>query len=88
MKFSELTKCPFCGSEEYYTTSYCFGRVDYYQRFDGGETDNGGMYAGLSERERKTERAYCGHCEKYLGDIEADTVGKEAVKALAKGANR
>lgn len=84
MKFSELTKCPFCGSEEYYTTSYCFGRVDYYQRFDGGETYNNDMYDSLSERERKTERAYCSCCGKYLGNIEADTVGKEAVKALAE----
>lgn len=88
MKFSELTECPFCGSDEYYTSIHMFGRVSCYARFDGGEAYNGDMHDNLRKRRRKTKRAYCVYCEKYLGDIEADTVGSEAAKALAKGAKK
>lgn len=88
MKFSELTECPFCGSDEYYTSTYMFGIVDCRVRFDGEEAENGNMYESLSERRRKTERAYCVCCEKYLGDIEADTVGREAARAVERGASK
>lgn len=84
MKFSELAKCPFCGSEKYYMNCYCFGRVRCNLRFDGEEADNTTMYDGLSIKQLK--RVYCFHCKKYLGDIEADTVGKEAAKVLAEEA--
>ena len=45
-------------------------------------------FSELTECPLEGKRCYCSNCEKYLGDIEADTVGKEAAKALAKGENQ
>lgn len=37
MKFSELTECPFCGYDEFYTTGYVYGTIRCRSRFDGKE---------------------------------------------------
>ena len=83
MKFSELTKCPFCDHDEFYTNDYYRGRSSYYQRFDGNEAkDNSQMYEALSHVQGT--RAYCGRCWSYLGNTLTDKLGKKAEKALAE----
>ncbi len=44
MKFSQLKKCPFCGSDKYYTTESCYGTYEFTQSFTGKECDNSDMY--------------------------------------------
>ena len=44
MKFSQLMKCPFCGSDKYYTTKSCYGAYEFTQSFTGKECDNSDMY--------------------------------------------
>ena len=81
MKFSELTKCPFCEHEEFCTHDYYKGTSEFFQRFDGGEaTDNSQMYDGLLHKQGA--RAYCGNCWSYLGNTLTDKLGKRAEKAL------
>lgn len=83
MKFSELKKCPLCGSEEFYTNDYYRGTSEFYQRFDGEEAnDNSQMYDGLIHLQGK--RAYCGNCSAYLGNTKTDKLGKRAERALLK----
>ena len=82
MKFSELTKCPFCEHEEFYTKDYYKGTSEFFQRFDGKEAkDNSQMYDGLIHMQGV--RAYCGNCWSYIGNIVTDKIGKKAEKALA-----
>ena len=84
MKFSELTSCPFCGAEQFYTHNYMYGSNIYRQRFDGGEPEhNEDMYDGLIVEEGA--RAYCAECEKYIGNLTIDRVGKLAEQALKRG---
>lgn len=83
MKFSELTKCPFCGGDEFYTKEYAFGTVEIAIRFDGEEADNGGAYDNL--RHKGTGACYCRLCHTYLGNLERDTVSKKAEKVLKGG---
>lgn len=80
MKFSQLKKCPFCGSDEYYTTEFCFGTYTFTQSFTGKECDNSDMYEGLQTRINK--KVYCRNCNEYLGNIIEDTLSKKAEKAL------
>lgn len=80
MKFSELTECPFCGNDEYFHKIYVKGSTKHYHLFSGEIADNSELYKSIPMIEDK--RCYCSVCEKYLGDIEADTVGREAAKAL------
>lgn len=81
MKFSDLTKCPFCGYEEFYTHDYIFGTSEYFQRFDGKEaTDNSQMYDFLTHQQGA--RAYCCNCWSYLGNIITNELGKKAEKEL------
>lgn len=82
MKFSSLKSCPFCGYDEYYEKQYAKGHIYFNVRFDGDATGNEEMYEGLSFIQ--SGRAYCGHCEKYLGNILSDVLGKEAEKAYNK----
>lgn len=83
MKFSELTKCPFCGCDEFYTNDRFVGVSGYNQRFDGGEAyDNSQMYDGLTHIQGS--RAYCNSCFKYLGDVIKDKVGVVAFRKLKK----
>lgn len=35
MKFSDLTRCPFCGNDEFYTKQQIKGSCYYIERFDG-----------------------------------------------------
>ena len=85
MKFSELTKCPFCEYEEFYTHDYYKGTSDFFQRFDGEEAiDNSQMYDGLLHKQGA--RAYCGNCLSYLGNTITDRLGIRAEKALKGGA--
>lgn len=82
MKFSEIKKCPFCGSDRYYATEYYYGSFEFEQSFTGEECDNSGMYDGLSIKSNK--RAYCKNCKKYLGNVIDNTVGKDAEKVLSE----
>lgn len=81
MKFSELTCCPFCGAEQFYTKNYMYGTNAYRQRFDGEEAcNNEDMYEGLIVREGA--RAYCEDCGRYIGNLTIDKVGKKAKDAF------
>ena len=84
MKFSELLCCPFCGAEQFYTKNYMRGTGVFRQRFDGEEPKhNEDMYDGLTTKEGA--RAYCEDCQKYIGDVTKDKVGKVAERALKGG---
>ena len=80
MKFNELTECPYCGCDEFYSTAYLYGTTHYAQRFDGEETDNEDLYGSLHNRPI-SGRAYCRACEKYLGNMLKNTVGIKAAEA-------
>ena len=83
IKFSDLSKCPFCSCEEYYTQNYMHGSSSYYQRFDSSEaTDNSQMYDGLTVIRGK--RAYCANCYRFLGNVESDLPSKN-VRDKLKG---
>ena len=60
-----IDRCPYCGSDaEYYTKDYVCGSTRCYQRFDGGEADNTGLYDLL--RNRQGKYAYCANCDSRL----------------------
>ena len=81
MKFSKLISCPFCGGKQFYTRNYMYGTGPYRQRFDGGEPDNNeNMYDCLTVKEG--QKAYCDDCNKYIGNLATDELGKEAEKTL------
>lgn len=84
MKLSDLEQCPFCGSDEYFTTEYVYGTLYYNERFDGEETHNGELYDGLNSK-NYSGRAYCCNCKKYLGNKKTNTVSTQVEKALRKG---
>ena len=85
MKFSELSCCPFCGAEQFYTKNYMYGAGVYRQRFDGEEPEgNEDMYDGLIVQEGT--KAYCEDCGRYIGNLTTDRVGKVAEQALKGGA--
>lgn len=86
MKFSELSCCPFCGAEQFYTKNYMYGTGVYRQRFDGEEPEgNEDMYDGLTVQEGT--KAYCEDCGRYIGNLTTDRVGKVAEQALKGGAS-
>lgn len=87
MKFSELTECPFCGYDEFYTTLYLCGTTRYGECFNGDEAHNEQMYDSLCTR-RYTGKAYCRNCEKYLGNKESNTLSKAAEKQLSQNERR
>ena len=82
MKLNELTKCPFCGHDEYYVSEYYYGYFDFTYNFNGECGDNSGMYDGLSVRTNK--RVRCKRCDKYLGDFYTGDVSKSVENAFAR----
>ena len=81
MKLSELSCCPYCGCEQFYTHDYMYGSTVFRQRFDGGEPENNeDMYEGLIVN--YGAKAYCEECNKYIGNVKKDTVGKNAQRVL------
>ena len=82
MKFSDLTECPFCGNDEFYTKDYIQGPSWYFRRFDGKEADNTEMYDCTNHIQGK--RAYCAKCNEYLGNIETDVLAKSALRRKEK----
>lgn len=69
-----LTKCPYCGHDEYYVLFSMKGKSVYHYRFDGQtndqlqgsqKIDNSGMYDNFSYIEYKT--IFCSNCNKRLG---------------------
>lgn len=80
MKFSDLKCCPFCGNDEFYEKQYAKGPIYFNMRFDGEETHNETMYDSLTTIQ--SGRVYCNHCEKYLGNMLSDALGKEAERAI------
>lgn len=86
MKFSDLTECPFCGCEEYYTKEYVCGVIRYNECFDGSEADNDTLYDGLKYKDKSYHgKAYCRSCDKYLGSVMDNTVSVAVQKALKRG---
>ena len=61
----ELTCCPYCGSEEFYTVQKVSGKIYYNERFDGKEAENGSLYEGLTYKSG-SKYAYCTACNKRL----------------------
>lgn len=80
MKFSDLKCCPFCGCDEFYEKQYAYGTIMFRGRFDGKEAHNEELYDGLSYK--YSGKTYCLQCNKYLGNIKENTIGKAAQKAL------
>lgn len=64
-----ITKCPYCGCEEYYTKIRITGETIYRYRFDGNATDNGEMYDGLTDT-IIGKFAYCSDCNRRIFRIE------------------
>lgn len=87
MNFTELTCCPFCGNEEFYTKLQFRGSCWYNERFDGNEADNTEMYDGLLSY--GGDKAYCNNCNKYLGNRTKNIVSKEVENTISevKGVN-
>ena len=85
MTFEDLTCCPFCGSEIFYEKEQAYGNIEFNSRFDGKEAENYDLYEGLSFR--SSGRCYCRDCNKYLGNIINDTVGKAVQKEFEKRGN-
>ena len=80
-KFEDLTSCPFCGNDEFYTLNWMQGSCAYNSKFDGEEaSDNSCMYDGLIVTEGK--RAYCNNCEEYLGNRETGALSAGVIKRL------
>lgn len=85
MKFKDLTACPFCKCEAFYTKQYATGVIRYKERFDGKEADNSCMYDSLNLK--YNDRAYCCNCDRLLGDVYSDTLSAQVLKALKKVKN-
>ena len=81
MKFSDLTECPFCGCDEFYTTEYVYGTLYYKERFDGREADNEQLYEGLNTK-NYSGRIYCLSCKKYLGNRVTNTLSKKVERCI------
>jgi len=60
-----LTKCPYCGSEEYYIKQSFKGTCNYVFRFDGDEADNGHIHENAQYKDT-SKYAYCVGCNKKL----------------------
>lgn len=60
----EMKECPHCGHDTYYIVSTVSGRSHFHARYDGKDTDNGGMYEGLTHKDHKW--AKCSECEKRI----------------------
>lgn len=82
MKFTDLKCCPFCDCDEFYTKQYAYGTIICRGRFDGEEAHNEDLYDGLCYKD--SGRTYCLDCNRYLGNVEKNVVGKEAEKALRR----
>ena len=80
MKFTDLKCCPFCGCDEFYEKQYAYGTIVFRERFDGKETHNEDLYDCLNYK--YNGRAYCLNCNKYLGNVAENTIGKTAQRAL------
>ena len=81
MTFNELTECPFCGNDEFYTKDYVYGASIYHQRFDGGEdVDNTEMYSSLMHK--PGAKCYCNNCESYLGNRFTGQLSKAVLKIV------
>lgn len=82
MKFNEIKECPFCSSDKYYVSEYCYGSYEFEESFTGEDCDNSGMYDGLNIKRNKS--AYCRKCGNYLGNIVNNTVSRKAEKLLSE----
>lgn len=82
MKFSDLTRCPFCGNDEYYTLQQIRGNCNYNERFDGKEADNTNMHDNLVYS--GGNKAYCSRCREYIGNRTKDTVSIEVEKLFKR----
>lgn len=83
MKFTELKKCPFCGSDVFYSKTYVRGNLLYKYRFDGEEADNSELYDCLNNI-RDTGKCYCFKCNEYLGDMYNNTLSYKVKKIIEK----
>lgn len=81
MNFNDLTECPFCGNDEFYTKDYIQGPTWYNQRFDGLDAHNENMYDCLHHTTGK--RAYCNNCDSYLGELESGKLAKKVIDKLS-----
>lgn len=82
MKFSDLTCCPFCGYDEFYTKQQIRGHCNYNERFDGEEAENYEMHDYIEYS--GGNKAYCGGCKEYLGNRTKDTVSIEVEKLFKR----
>ena len=61
---SELTECPYCGSETFYYNCKVLGTVATHVNFDGSQADNYEMHDGL--RYEPMRSAYCSQCQRKI----------------------
>lgn len=87
IKFTDLTKCPFCGYDEFYSTEYVYGTTRYAERFDGEEADNTELYDYLNTK-NYSGRCYCRSCNKYLGNRETNILSSGVRKILKQCKNK
>lgn len=60
-----IKACPYCGSQEYYIKQRFSGVCNYYMRFDGKETENGGLHSN-ADYKCTSKYAWCRECNKRL----------------------
>ena len=81
-QYSDLDKCPFCGSETFYLKHHAEGTLKYCFHPDGSEGNNENMYNDLILTGGK--RVYCFGCDAFLGNVETNKLSIPAVKALCE----
>lgn len=81
MKFTDLTECPYCGSNEFYTKARYSGPIVYFERFNGEKADNSGMYDFLTKI-TSGNNVWCAVCGEYLGNRGKNRVAAAAEKAM------
>ena len=67
-KLSELTECPECGNDEFYTYELVKGKIAWREKFDpdcGEDAGNEHLFDHL-QTTKKFKTVYCGNCQKKI----------------------
>lgn len=67
----EFDECPYCKHDEYYTKEYYKGYCNYYERFDGKQTDNTHLY-DHAEHKKRSKYAFCARCHEKIAKYEGE----------------
>ena len=62
---SELTECPHCGYDEFFSYQRVSGHVAYRQRFDGDDADNTELHSSINFGKPQIW-VFCGSCQEKI----------------------